>query len=47
MLSTGLLFGAGGGAIVLWPQSLAWIVGGAFGLVAAFFVVSALAARGR
>ena len=47
MLLGGAVFLAAGGAIIWWPQSIAWIAGGALGLVGAFLVVSAIAAKGR
>jgi len=38
---------AGGAALLVWPQTLAYAVAGAFGLLGLFFLVSALAAKGR
>jgi hypothetical protein len=47
MAVAGAAFGAAGVALVLWPRLLAYAVGGAFGLLALFCLVSAVAARGR
>jgi len=47
LASAGALFAAVGVAVIVWPQVLAYAVGGVFVAFGAFLLLSSLAARGR